>query len=692
MYRTVYAAVVAAATLAVPLNVVGQATQPGGAGPAGGAGGGVRGGPVMLSKIVPDGKPHRFEATGQQFKIDGEPTVLIAGEMHFGRVLPEDFEARVKQAKAMGLNTLSFYLFWNLVEPQEGKFDFTGVNDIRRMFKLCQENGLWVVLRPGPYCCAEVDYGGIPWWTCKYPEVKIRTNDPKYVEWSRRYIAAVHKEIADMQVTKGGPIVMVQMENEFAMVATGQGGVNHYNYMESLHRMFKEVGFEVPLFVCDPGGFSGRGGPAQNPYGVDVLRGRNGITTAAVANQTAAWLGNFPVFSPEVYTAWFSGWGQPIATRNSTIPFITNATNGLLDAQASWTYYMFFGGTNWNYNTGCNEWLPVQTSYDYNAPVDEAGRTTPKYRALREILASRTGRTLPEPPPEPPVATLPPMTLAAWQPLLSVVPGAPARRGAKTATMEELDQAYGFVLYRKRFPNGIRGNLELQGVRDYAITMVNGKTVGKSFVGYGPESNTVALNEAGPATLDILVHNLGRISVITNAASQDRARKGLGGAMLDGKELTEGGDWEMFSLPLEKSPGGAGGGGAAGGAGPTFYRGTFHVTQPAGTFLDMRNWKFGVAWVNGHNLGRHWDRGGLRSLFVSPHFLRPGENEIVVLELHDAPANPTVASSTTIIEAPPTPFPMRLDVRVPAPANAPPAGRRGGAGGAATVPAQQPGG
>ena len=164
--------------------------------------------PIDITSIVPDGKPHKFTATGKHFTIDGQLTILAAGEMHFGRVLPEDWETvLIKQAKAMGLNTLSFYLFWNLVEPREGEFHFEGMTDVRRVLKLCQENGLWVILRPGPYCCAEVEYGGIPYWTLKYPDVKIRTNDPKYVEWSRKntLIRSTNKPSSpDLQVTKGG--------------------------------------------------------------------------------------------------------------------------------------------------------------------------------------------------------------------------------------------------------------------------------------------------------------------------------------------------------------------------------------------------------------------------------------------------------------------------------------------------------
>ena len=264
-----------------------------------------------LANIVPDGKPHRFEARDHRFFIDGQPTMLPAGEMHFGRVLPEDWDLRIKQAKAMGLNTISFYLFWNNSEPQEGRFDFTGANDVRRMLKICQDNGMWAILRPGPYCCAEVDYGGIPWWTCKYPDIKIRSNDPKYVEWSKRYIDAVAQQVADLQVTKGGPLLMVQMENEFGMVARASGG---YAYINSLESIFKNAGFDVPLFICDPGSFSGPGG---SPYPADVLRGRNGLNNQMAYQQTLANSGDFPV-----HTRWLGAnyWGLECAAHLGDLP------------------------------------------------------------------------------------------------------------------------------------------------------------------------------------------------------------------------------------------------------------------------------------------------------------------------------------------------------------------------------------
>jgi len=614
---------------------------------------------IPLATAVPDGRPHKFEARDHRFWIDGQATLLIAGEMHFGRVLPEDWDTRIKQAKAMGLNAISFYLFWNQVEPEEGRFNFTGATDVRRVLKLCQDNGMWAILRPGPYCCAETEFGGIPYWTLKYPGVRIRTDDAQYVEWSRRYIAAVARQVSDLQVTHGGPLLMVQVENEYGIIANG-----NIDYMKSLAGTFRE-NFDVPLFTCDP---------TTPVWGNAALRvpglmySRNGLKDERTIAQIAPAVGDFPLYVPEVYTAWFSGWSEKIAKRYP-IPQDLTWINFLLDHNASFCLYLEFGGTNYGFSNGCNWYLPVQTSYDYDAPIDEAGRITPRYRAFRDLLGRRLNAALPQPPADPPVITLPPIRLDASEPLLGLLPPAPTRVSDRPVSMEDLDQAYGFVLYRKHFPGGITGALDLRQAMDYTVVMVNGRTVGRAFRGYGPESSRIELNEPGPATLDLLVYDLGRISVPVSAHTQALARKGLvGGASLAGRDLT---GWEIYSLPFDRIEGFSAS--AARPAGPAVYRGSFSVDQIGSTFLDMRNWGMGVAWVNGHNLGRFWDRGGLRSLFVPAQWLKAGRNEIYILELHDAPRVPEVSGGTKIIEEPPVPFPVKLDQE----SLAPPAGRSG---------------
>jgi beta-galactosidase len=433
-----------------------------------------------VTSIVPDGKAHKFEARDHQFFIDDQPTMLVAGEMHFGRVQPEDWETRIKQAKAMGFNTISFYLFWNQVETKEGAFNFTGMTDVRRVLKLCQDNGMWAILRPGPYCCAEIEYGGIPWWTLKYPDVKVRTTDPQWLDWCRKYLAQVHQQVGDLEVSKGGPLLMVQVENEYGIT-----GPKDNAYMSALTNIFKEVGFDGQLFTCDPTTPIWSNASLRVP---GLMYGRNNLNNDQKFQQSAEAIGDFPVFVPEVYTAWFSGWGEPIATKNSTIPQITDWVTYLLDHSYSFSLFCFFGGTNYGFDNGCNEYMPVQTSYDYNAPIDEAGRTTEKFRALRTLLTTRLKINPPDIPADPPVIEIPPITLDEKEPLLETLPPTPTLVSTKTVSMEDLDQDYGFVLYRKTFPNGLKGKLELKNARDYTVVMVNGKTVGTSFVGDGLDS------------------------------------------------------------------------------------------------------------------------------------------------------------------------------------------------------------
>ena len=578
-----------------------------------------------VTSIVPDGKPHKFEARDHQFFIDGQPTMLVAGEMHFGRVQPEDWDTRIKQAKAMGLNTISFYLFWNQVETQEGKFDFTGMTDVRRVLKLCQENGMWVILRPGPYCCAEIEYGGIPWWTLKYPGVKIRTADPKWLEWCRKYLAQVYKQVGDLQVSKGGPLLMVQVENEYGILNPANN-----DYMSAMTKIFKDVGFSGLLFTCNP---TTQIWSDPNLRVPGLMYGRNGLDSNQKFQQSAAGIGDFPVYVPEVYTAWFSGWGEPIATTQFHHP----ADHQLDDVSAGSQLFVLPLYVLWRVELTVSTTAATNTCRCRQATITTRRLMKPAGRrrntcVLRTLLAARLKINPPAVPAEPPVIEIPTIKLEQSEPLLQTLPRKPTLVSAKTVSMEDLNQDYGFVLYRKTFPNGLKGKLELKTAQDYTVVMVNGKTVGKSFVGDGLDSNKIELPEiAGPATLDLLVYNLGRISVIVSAQTQNLARKGLiGGATLDGADLS---GWQIYSLPFNNVDNFKASDAAH--TGPTFYRGTFTVDKPGGTFLDMRNWSMGAVWVNGHNLGRFWDRGGLRSLFLPRQWLKPGRNEIIVLELHE---------------------------------------------------------
>jgi len=596
---------------------------------------------------------HTFTLHDDSFYLDDKPIRLISGEMHPGRIPPEFWDDRIKKAKAMGLNTISVYLFWNQIEPQEGKFVFEGQTDVRRFVQLCQANGMWVIARTGPYVCAEWEFGGFPAWLLKHKGIMLRTTDPDFLAASKSYVEALHGQIGDLLVTHGGPILLTQFENE-----------NHHAdspYMRAVHDIFVNAGFDGQLMTCDPGA------PTMPPWSVldgipGVLRGYNGFNNGQEARYQRLEVINkatgYPPLSPEVYTGWFNTFG-PVRRP----PFVSVARQ-VSDAQwllahknLSWSYYVFDGGTNFGYWGGANNGVPMQTSYDYDAPVDEIGRVTPKYRALRDLFAKSLNLDLPPIPPDPKVIEIPAFTMQADSALLEHLPNPVS--GEHALSMEDLGQDFGFVDYQKTFSDGLKGTLDLSAAKDYAIVMIDRKVVGEAFRGYGRQSFSVKVDHDGPCTLDILVHNLGRDSLLNVPTRGSTQSKGVtADPTLDGKALT---DWRMYSMPLDnpddlpnppyglRPPGSLT-------DGPAFYKGTFTVSDTGETFLDMSNWHFGVVWVNGHNLGRYWNVGDCRSLYLPSVWQKQGENQITVLELGTPPSDATIKGVTNMVRPKATAF------------------------------------
>jgi beta-galactosidase len=521
------------------------------------------------------------------------------------------------------------------------------MNDIRRFVKLCQENGLWVTVRSGPYVCAEDEFGGFPAWLLKHKEMKIRANDPMYLNYCKGYVEQLAAQIGDLQITHGGPIVMVQVENELHVIN---------DYLKTLKDIYVNAGFDTQLYTCDPSG------PVWNQIeGMPgVLRGYNGMTSQTKLDQERRVTNpmGYPAFTPEIYTGWFNIWAGEV--KRVSIPEQLKTTQWLLDQKnVSWTYYVFDGGTNFGFSASSHATDPVQTTYDYDAPVDELGRVTPKFKALRELFTRELNLNLPPIPPDPGVIEIPTFDLKPDAPLQSRLPANPVASN-DVLTMEDVDQNYGFILYRKHFDAGVKGALHLNRALDYSIVMLNGKVAGEAFKGYGPASFDVAVNSAnnpGPCDLDILVHNLGRTSSPFN---QPNSRKGLQeNPTLDGKPLQ---GWQIYSLPMDdpsQLPPAAPVGGAPGNSAPTgpmLYTGTFTLPQTGETYLDMRKWHMGVAWVNGHNLGRFWDVGASRSLYLPSVWEKPGQNQITILELGTPPATPQIKGVPNLVDVPFTAF------------------------------------
>ena len=316
-----------------------------------------------------------FKIGENDFLLNGKPYVIRCGEMHFARIPKEYWVHRLKMAKAMGLNTVCAYLFWNMHEPQPGQFNWSGMADAAEFCKLAQKEGLYVILRPGPYACAEWEFGGFPWWLLKKKDIKLRTQDSYYLERCRIYLNQVGKILAPLQVTNGGPIIMTQVENEY-----GSYG-NDKEYIGKIRDYLVEAGFKVPLFTCD--------GPSQlkNDVRDDIFSVVNfGGNPESGFKALRDIRPKGPLMCGEYYPGWFDSWGTKHHTGSTAN--VVKEIGYMLDHKASFSIYMAHGGTTFGQWTGANSppYLPQTSSYDYDAPISEAGWDTEKFYALRKLI------------------------------------------------------------------------------------------------------------------------------------------------------------------------------------------------------------------------------------------------------------------------------------------------------------------
>lgn len=570
------------------------------------------------SFVAPPPGKFTLDNEGGKFLLDGKPFQIISGEMHYARIPPEYWRDRLMKARSMGLNTVTTYVFWNLHEPKRGEFNFSGIADVAQFVKIAQEVGLYVILRPGPYACAEWEFGGYPSWLLKDNDLKVRSTDERFLKACESYLIRLGKELAPLQNTHGGPIIMVQVENEYGSYGSDKV------YMGNIRDMIKHAGFDVPLFTAD--------GPTQMPNGYlsDVLPGVNGATGQDIFDTIKKYRPNGPFFVPEYYPGWLDHWGEAHADVNADT--CVRDLDWMLSHGVSVNLYMFHGGTNFGFMNGANyggRFQPQPTSYDYDAPLDEAGRPTPKYFKLRDLFAryQRSGTTLPDVSPVTPVITIPRFELNESTNLFNDLPK--SINSKQPLSMEDIGQSYGYILYRTRINAPVSGKLIIKELRDYGILFLNGKKIA-SLDRRNKQSKLMIEVSQTPAVLDILVENGGRINYGRQILEN---RKGITGSVtLDGKELT---DWEIFSLPMENI-------GSmkfvkeSADSGPILYRGKFTLNKIGDAFLDMRGWKKGCVWVNNHNLGRFWYIGPQQTLYLPGPFLQKGVNEIIVLELEES--------------------------------------------------------
>ncbi|MFE3519146.1 beta-galactosidase family protein [Streptomyces sp. NPDC059166] len=573
-----------------------------------------------------------FRTSPEGFSLDGRPLRVLSGALHYFRVLPEQWPHRLRMLRALGLNTVETYVPWNLHEPRPGEYDFDGIADLDGFLRATREAGLYAVVRPSPYICAEWENGGLPWWLLSDPAVRaLRCQDPGYLAHVDRWLDRVVPLVAEHQVTRGGNVLMAQIENEYGSYGTDRG------YLEHLAGGMRARGIDVPLFTSDgPDDFFLTGGTAPGHLAT--------VNFGSRADEAFASLKRLRPLDPpmcmEFWCGWFDHWGTGHVVRE---PADAAATlEEILESGASVNLYMAHGGTNFSTWAGANSrdpatgegYLPTVTSYDYDAPIDERGGVTEKFSAFREVLARYADGPLPEP--ESPGPLLPPASLelksaVALFDVLDDLSGDEVR-AAVPPSFEELGISHGLVLYSSGIP-GPRGPyaLSVQGLADRAHVFVDGRPAGVVERG-GTESVEGVRVDGGRARVELLVESMGRVNYGVGLGDRKGVRN-----VLHTQQLLHG--WSARAIELghgtpgkvswDTAPEDSGGS-----RGPVFHRGFLEVEQPGDTYLALPGWGKGYVWVNGFCLGRYWQaRGPQRTLYVPWPLLRAGRNEFVVLEL-----------------------------------------------------------
>ena len=572
---------------------------------------------------------HTFAIENGNFLYDGKAIQLHSGEMHYVRVPAPYWRHRFKMMKAMGLNAVATYVFWNYHEVASGVWDWkTDNKNLRAFIQQAAEEGLLVILRPGPYCCAEWEFGGYPWWLQNDKNMVIRSDNKAFLDACSLYLKQLTDQVRDLQITKGGPIIMVQAENEFGSYVSQRKDIpleKHRSYNEKIKEQLLAYGIDVPLFTSD-GSWLFKGGSIKGV--LPTANGENSIEKLKKAvNEYNN--GKGPYMVAEFYPGWLSHWAEPFPS--VTTESVVKQTKTYLDAGVSFNFYMVHGGTNFGFTSGANygnetDIQPDLTSYDYDAPISEAGWATDKYKAIREVMQKSVKYAIPAIPERIPVIALPKISLTKTYDLFTMIKDDKFVENDTLLSFEDLNQGSGYVLYRRHFNQPIGGKMLVKGIADYALVYVNGEKVGELNRVFDKDS--LEINIPFNSTLDILVENMGRINY---GARITQNRKGiLGSITIDGNDIT--GDWKMYKIPFDKVPNLASKKEGYGKGLPVVYSGQFNIDKVGDTFLDMREWGKGIVFVNGINLGRYWKVGPQHTLYLPGCFLKKGTNDIVIFE------------------------------------------------------------
>ena len=572
-----------------------------------------------------------FTAGNKTFLLDGKPFIIKAAELHYPRIPRPYWDQRIKLCKALGMNTVCLYVFWNAHESEPGKFDFTGQNDLAEFCRLCQKNDMYVILRPGPYVCAEWEMGGLPWWLLKKKDIRLREDDPYFLERVGIFEKAVAEQVRHLTIGNGGPIIMVQVENEY-----GSYGINK-KYVTAVRDIVRENFGDITLFQCDwASNFTNNG--------LEDLVWRMNFGTGADIDSQCEKLKKLrpdsPLMCSEFWSGWFDKWGANHETRPAAN--MIAGIDEMLSKGISFSLYMTHGGTNWGHWAGANSpgFAPDVTSYDYDAPISESGQTTPKYWELRKTLAKYMyGEDMAEVPQTIVPITVPAFRFTEYAPLFNNLP-LPAE-GNEIKTMEEYDQGFGSILHRTTLPQIDEPSVLTFQAHDYAQVFIDGTYIGKLDRRMGEEQITLPTCREG-AQLDILIEAMGRINF--GVAIKDfkgmisEVELGLYRNGVKTDHVLK--NWQTFNLPDEyefynsmkfeplTSLGDNGSQRI-----PGCYKAEFDVEKPSDTFLNFETWGKGLVYVNGHAMGRIWEIGPQQTLYMPGCWLKEGKNEIIVFDI-----------------------------------------------------------
>ena len=601
-------------------------------------------------------KPGTFTTGDKTFLLNGKPFVVKAAEVHYPRIPRPYWEHRIQMCKALGMNAVCIYIFWNIHEQKEGEFDFTGNNDVAEFCRLAQKNGMYVIVRPGPYVCAEWEMGGLPWWLLKKKDIKLRERDPYFMERVKIFEEKVGEQLAPLTIQNGGPIIMVQVENEYGSYGEDKP------YVSEIRDCLRSIyGKELSLFQCD---WSSN----FEKNGLDDLTWTMNFGTGANINDQFRRLGELRPNAPKMCSEFWSGWFDKWGARHETRPAkdMVEGMDEMLSKGISFSLYMTHGGTSFGHWAGANSpgFAPDVTSYDYDAPINEYGQATPKFWELRKMMEKyNDGKKLPAVPKAPmPIITVPKFELTEFAPLISAITK-PVNGAIKT--FEEMNMGWGTMMYSTRLPE-ITSQSVLSGeFHDFAQVFIDKKYIGKIDRVKNEKSLTLPAVKKG-AELIIIVEGMGRI----NFGRAIKDFKGIVGNVTLTTETDEAEiiltpkNWMNVAIPddyetaknaldMVKGVNDQVTAGKVKGSVPAlaltqgyegskklgdimkagYHRGYFNLKKVGDTFLNFETWGKGQVWVNGHAMGRIWSIGPQQTLYVPGCWLKKGKNEIIVLDV-----------------------------------------------------------